>query len=68
MTLKKKTMTPTIKCNKFTMTVTGDTEATIKLDFDTQSWIVSGNGEDTMFTDLEEAINHARKIAGNKVV
>ena len=72
-------MTPTIKCNKFNVKITGDSEVNIDLDFETQQWVVSRRVFATdrdldpallvkQYSDLEDAVNYARQVAGNKIV
>ncbi len=69
MTQKK---TQKISCYRFTVTVTGEKEVNIRL-CDT-AWEVSydsGSEAGTIFQEfdgLEEAVTHARKLAGDKVV
>tara|TARA_Y100000004_G_scaffold28994_1_gene29861 strand:+ start:26189 stop:26407 length:219 start_codon:yes stop_codon:yes gene_type:complete len=72
-------MTPTIKCQKFNIKVTGETEVNVDLDLDTQKWVVTSkvfadktDRDPTAlireYSNLEEAVNNARQIAGSKVV
>jgi hypothetical protein len=61
-----------IKCHRFTVTVTGEREININLSG--EAWEVSyDSGEPAgiiyqKFDGLEEAVTHARKLAGSKVV
>lgn len=71
-------MTPTIKCNKFTVHIKGERDASVILNLDTQKWVVQAflhpesNPDPTNinkeYENLEDAVNYARKIAGRKVV
>lgn len=68
-------MTPKINCNRFTISVTGKIEVTVELKYEVEehNWEVSYDGGDAgrvfqSFQDLEEAVSHARKLAGNKIV
>tara|TARA_R100000458_G_C8159461_1_gene164110 strand:+ start:309 stop:500 length:192 start_codon:yes stop_codon:yes gene_type:complete len=62
-----------IKCKQFTITVTGERVVTIELLHDSLTWDVVYDGGDAgnvhqSFEELEEAVVHARKLAGDKVV
>ena len=62
-------MGPTIKCDKFTITLTDKREVIITLEYG-EGWWVRYDGGDAgtvsqMFDELEEAVTHARKLAKN---
>ena len=72
-------MTPTIKCNKFTVHIKGERDASVILNLETQKWVVHAaifateNDPDPIninkeYDNLEDAVSHAREIAGRKVV
>lgn len=69
-------MTPDIKCDQFTVTISGEREVMVVLEVegDDYHWMVSYDSESPAgnifqkFADLDKAVPHARKLAGNKVV
>lgn len=60
-------MGPTIKCDKFKITLTDKREVIIELEYGNGWWVRYDGGDagevSQLFDELEEAVSHARKIA-----